>query len=111
MINVDTESWLGILTIVGLATIAVFVGVQKILRDWKGTSAEIGMITLMHEELERMSQQNSLLSNELGNLNSQIINLRQELHNLTLENQRLHTEVVTLTNEVSRLQAVLAMGA
>jgi predicted nuclease with TOPRIM domain len=111
MLSNITDQTVQGLGMVALAVIAVFIGAQKILKDWRSTAAETNVITLMHSELERMSQQNSLLSNELGNLNSQIINLRQELHNLTLENQRLHTEVVTLTNEVSRLQAVLAMGA
>jgi predicted nuclease with TOPRIM domain len=110
MLNFDTESWLGVLGTLGLATIALIIGVQKIFKDWRSTAAETNIISLMHEELERMSQQNSLLSNELGRLNGELISLRHELHNLTIENKRLHTEVVTLTNEVGRLQAMLAQG-
>lgn len=111
MINLNTESWVEVLTIIGLSVLAIFIGLQKLLKDWKTTSAETGMISLMHEELERMSKQNNLLSIELGRLNTEIIKLNQELHKLTVENQRLHTEVVTLTSEVSRLQTILTKGA
>jgi predicted nuclease with TOPRIM domain len=107
MINLSTEGWPEILVVVSLAVIAIFIGTQKLLKDWKSTNAETSIITIMHEELERLSQQNTSLSHELGRLNTEIIKLNQELHNLTIENQRLHTEVVTLTSEVSRLQSIL----
>lgn len=110
MINLNTEGWPEILVLVSLAVIAIFVGSQKLLKDWKLTNAETSIITLMHQELERLSEQNSSLSHELGRLNTEIIKLNQELHNLTAENQRLHSEVVTLTSEVNRLQAVLSKG-
>lgn len=107
MINLSTEGWPDILVVVSLAVIAIFIGTQKLFKEWKSTNAETSIITLMHQELERLSEQNTSLSQELGRLNTEIIKLNQELHNLTIENQRLHTEVVTLTSEVSRLQAIL----
>jgi peptidoglycan hydrolase CwlO-like protein len=92
--------------IVGLAVIAFFIGVQKLLKDWKTTSAESNIITLMHTELDRMSEQNTALSTELGRLHSQIILLSQELQKLTVENQQLQAEVVALTKEISALKAL-----
>ena len=94
--------------VVGL--IAVSVGLQKILKGWKETNAESSVITLMHEELERMSRQNTLLATELNKLQLEIVSLNKELHKLNLENQRLHTEVVALTTEVARLQVLLESG-
>jgi predicted nuclease with TOPRIM domain len=88
----------------------VFVSVQKLLKDWKSTSAETSIITLMHNELDRMSEQNTQLSVELGRLNAQVITLNQQLQKLTIENQRLQSEVVALTREVTRLQSVLHKG-
>jgi predicted nuclease with TOPRIM domain len=98
------------LGIVGLAIIAVFVGAQKLLKDWRSTNAETSIITLMHTELERMSEQNTALSTELGRLHGEIIALNTQLQNLTVENQRLQAEVVALTREVTRLQSVLHKG-
>ena len=92
--------------IVGLAVIAFFIGVQKLLKDWKSSSAESNIITLMHSELDRMSEQNTALSTELGRLHNQIILLSQELQKLTLENQQLQTEVIALTKEISALKAL-----
>lgn len=107
MINLDTESWPELVGVASLAVITIFIGIQKLLKEWKTTNAETSIITLMHHELERLSEQNSALSHELGRLNAEIIKLNQELHNLTAENQRLHTEVVCLTTEVNRLQTIL----
>jgi peptidoglycan hydrolase CwlO-like protein len=92
--------------IVGLAVIAFFIGVQKLLKDWKSNSAESNIITLMHNELDRMSEQNTALSTELGKLHSQIILLSQELQKLTLENQQLQTEVIALTQEIAALKTI-----
>jgi peptidoglycan hydrolase CwlO-like protein len=92
--------------IVGLAVIAFFIGVQKLLKDWKSGSAESNIITLMHSELDRMSEQNTALSTELGRLHNQIILLSQELQKLTIENQQLQTEVIALTKEISALKAL-----
>lgn len=110
MINLSTEGWPDILVLASLAIIAIFIGTQKFLKEWKSTNAETNIITLMHQELERLAEQNTSLSMELGRLHNEIIKLNQELHNLTAENQRLHQEVVALTSEVNRLQTVLTRG-
>ncbi len=101
MINVDAEQSVQALGLVALATIAVIIGVQKLMKDWRSTEAETSIITLMHTELERMSEQNTALSLELGRLHNEVIALNQELQKLTVENQRLQTEVCALTAEVS----------
>lgn len=106
----NPESIIQILGMVSLAVIAVFVGVQKLLRGWQSSSAERSVITLMHTELERMAEQNKSLSLELGRLHNEVINLNHQLQELTVENQRLQIEVVALTREVARLQTVLHKG-
>jgi predicted nuclease with TOPRIM domain len=87
----------------------VFIGAQKILKNWRSTEAETSIITLMHTELERMSEQNTKLSIELGRLHSEVIALNTELQKLTVENQRLQTEVCALTQEVSNFKQMSAM--
>lgn len=110
MSEINPESVIQVLGMLALATIAVFVGVQKLLKDWHTSSAENSVITLMHTELERMAEQNKSLSVELGRLHTEVINLNQQLQSLTIENQRLQVEVVALTREVARLQTVLHAG-
>lgn len=107
MIETFTDNTVHVAGVVALAVIAVFVGAQKLLKDWRTTSAETSIITLMHTELERLSDQNTQLSTELGRLHTEVINLNRELQKLTIENQRLQLEVVALTKEVARLQSVL----
>lgn len=96
-------------TTVGLLALAYVL--QKFLTGWKTDKAETSVLTLMHNELERMSEQNTTLSNELGKLQKEVISLNKELRTLTTENQRLHSEVATLTGEVSRLQRMLSKGS
>lgn len=101
MLGVNSEEIIQALTMVSLAVIAVFVGIKKLLKDWRSTDAETSIITLMHSELERMSAQNTALSTELGRLHREVINLNHQLQKLTVENQRLHTEICALTEEMS----------
>jgi predicted nuclease with TOPRIM domain len=106
MLDSNFEQSLQATSLVAIAVMAVFIGAQKILKNWRSTEAETSIITLMHTELERMSEQNSKLSVELGRLHTEIIALNTELQNLTVENQRLQTEVIALTNEVSSLKTL-----
>lgn len=110
MLETNPESVTHVVGMVALAIIAVFVGMQKLLKGWHTSSAENSVITLMHTELERMAEQNKSLSLELGRLHTEVINLNHQLQGLTVENQRLQVEVVALTREVARLQTVLHSG-
>ena len=83
---------------------------QKILNLFKTDKAERNILTLMHSELERMSDQNTALSEELGKLQSEVISLNRNLRMLTAENERLNSEVSILTAEVTRLQDILHAG-
>lgn len=106
MLEPNFEQNLQATSLIALAVMAVFIGAQKILKNWRSTEAETSIITLMHAELERMSEQNTKLSLELGRLHTEVIALNTELQKLTVENQRLQTEVVALTNEISELKAL-----
>jgi peptidoglycan hydrolase CwlO-like protein len=91
-------------------TIALVFLSKKLFTNWKANTAESSIITLMHNELERMSQQNTSLSLELGRLQQEVIKLNNQLQKLTVENQRLQQEVIVLTREVTRLQVILHKG-
>jgi regulator of replication initiation timing len=104
MLESNFEQSLQATSLIAIAVIAVFIGVQKIIKNWRSTEAETSIISLMHTELERMSEQNTKLSVELGRLHTEVIALNQELQKLTAENQHLRTEVTALTQEVSRFK-------
>jgi cell division protein FtsB len=87
------------------------VGIQKLLKDWKSTHAETSVITLMHTELERMSQQNGVLATELHRLQQEMIILNAQLSQLCIENQQLQTEVVALTEEVNKFRVSATIAA
>lgn len=110
MLGVITNNIVEVLGMSALAIIAVFIGSQKLLKEWKSTNAETNIITLMHTELERMSSQNASLSIELGRLHSEVINLNKQLQNLSVENQRLQVEVCALTTEVSKFKELSRTG-
>lgn len=79
---------------------------QKFLNTFKAEKTESSVLTLMHQELERMSEQNTKLSVELGKLQNEVIELNKELRLLTAENQRLHAEVELLTAEIAKFKEV-----
>ena len=106
----DSSSVAGLFGSAVLALLALVMGIQKLVKNWQATSAETSVITMMHQELSRMSAQNTSLTTELNKLQMEIINLNRELGVLSLENQRLHVEVVALTKEVARLQTILVQG-
>lgn len=90
-----------------IALIAISVGLQSILKNWKASNTEGSLLTLMHTELERMSLQNSTLSSEIGKLQIELIRLSGQLTTLTLENQKLRSEVSSLHQEITRLHGVM----
>lgn len=110
MEHIDSSTVFQLISGFVLGMLALAVGLQKLVQGWKSSDAESSVISIMHEELERMGKQNSILATELNKLQIEIVTLNRELHKLNLENQRLHTEVVALTTEVSRLQSLLNMG-
>lgn len=77
---------------------------QKFFMGFKRESTENSVLNMMHQELGRMSEQNTKLSTELGKLQEEVIELNQQIRNLTTENQRLHTEICTLTAEITKLK-------
>lgn len=105
MIDYSIDGIVQVLGIVGVAIILSLIGIQKILKEWKSTNVETSIIDIMHTELERMSEQNTSLSNEIGRLHSEIIQLNQQLQVLSLENRRLQEEVVALIAEVNIFKA------
>lgn len=107
-LNTDTISQAFTALIIGLVGVAM--GLQKIIKSWKTTSAETSVVELLHAELDRLCKQNTQLAVALNKLQIEVIALNTELRNLTAENQRLHMEVGALTSEVSRLQTMLKQG-
>lgn len=97
------------LSVIGAAVILLLVGVQKILRDWRTTKAESDIISLMHDEIARMSSQNAQLSTELGKLQIEIIQLNQQLTKLNIENNKLQEEVSALTSELNSFKKLAAL--
>jgi predicted nucleic acid-binding Zn-ribbon protein len=105
MVDIENHSLIQTISLIALAVVAFSVGLQKLLKEWKSNNAETSVITLMHTELERLSEQNGLLSKELNRLQQEMIVLNTQLSQLCIENQRLQTEVVALTEEISKLRA------
>lgn len=104
MDDINTGSITQIFGGVFIAVITLALGMQKMLKSWKETGVESSVITLMHQELERMSAQNIILATELNKLQLEVLNLNKELQKLNLENRRLQQEIVALTLEISMLQ-------
>jgi len=105
-----THSPDSIIQVAGLAAVGLMgaiVGFQKILKGWKETSTESSILTMMHDELNRMSSHNKILAEELSKFQLEVIKLNNQLTDLTMENHRLHNEIVALTREVNRLQRII----
>ena len=109
--GIDTDTLTHAFTALIVGVVGIALGLQKLLKVWKTTSAETSVVDLLHTELDRLCNQNTLLAVALNKLQVEVIALNSELRNLTAENQRLHLEVRALTAEVSRLQIMLKQGS
>ncbi len=84
-------------------------GVQKLIRDWRTTKAESDIISIMNQQIERMSNQNSTLSVELGKLQEEIIELNKQISKLNIENNRLQEEISALTIELDNFKRMTSL--
>ena len=108
--EVDKEGFLQTISLLSLDVIGLLVGIQKLVRDWKTTNAETNIISVMHTEIERMSLQNTTLSNELGKLQEEIIRLNGLISKLNIENNKLQEEVSKLTLELDSIKTLTNKG-
>ena len=100
----DIAKWAGYIT-VGLLGTAY--SLQKYLKGWRETGASSDVVKLLHEEVVRMSEQNTKLMKEITHLQSQIVTLNKQLTELQYENQLLNKQVSQLTDEISRLHKII----
>lgn len=105
--NVILSDALSLAGSISVALLVIAFLLHKFYFSWNSTSKEGSLLGRMHEELERMSEHNTNLMDQLSKLQLEVIRLNAELFKLTRENQNLHGEVVRLTHEVSRLQKLL----
>lgn len=104
---IDLTQAVQITSVVAAAGIGLAFSIQRMLKNWKETSTETTVLTMMHNELERMSKHNTVLSVELSKLQTEIIRLNRELAKLIAENQRLVLEVSMLNQEIGRLKGAI----
>lgn len=90
-----------------LAVIGIAIGLQLLIKNWKSNNTESALLSMMHNELERMSAQNSLLSEEVGKLQIELVKLSSQLTELNAENQNLQMQVASLNKEIVRLHGFI----
>ena len=106
--DLDNQSLVQTISLLSVGLIALVIGIQKLLRDWRTTKAESDIIQIMHTEIERMSAQNTTLSNALGSLQQEILELNKQITKLNIENNKLQEEVSTLTLELDSFKQLVA---
>jgi septal ring factor EnvC (AmiA/AmiB activator) len=105
----DNQGFLQTISLLSVALIALVMGVQKLIRDWRTTKAESDIISIMNQQIERMSNQNSTLSVELGKLQEEIIELNKQISKLNIENNRLQEEISALTIELDNFKRITSL--
>jgi septal ring factor EnvC (AmiA/AmiB activator) len=105
----ENQGVLQTVSLLSVALIALVMGVQKLIRDWRTTKAESDIISIMHKEIERMSAQNSTLSIELGKLQEEIIELNNQVSKLNIENNKLREEISTLTTQLNNFRKLTTL--
>ena len=109
MIELENHSLLQTLSIGAMAIIALGVGIQKLVKEWRTTDAETSVIEIMHKELERMGTQNSRLTEELTKLQNEIVELNSQLTKLNIENNKLQQDVAALTLELNSFKKLATL--
>lgn len=108
--NVILNDALSLAGTISVALLAIAFLLHKFYSSWNTTNKENSLLSRMHEELERMTEHNTTLMEELSKLQLEVLRLNTALFKLTKENQNLHSEVSRLTAEVSRLQSLMSGG-
>jgi len=98
---VENNGLVQTISVAGMALIALSVGIQKLVKEWRSNAAENSVIKMMHEEVERMGIQNARLTEELTKLQNEIVELNNQLIKLNIENNKLQEEVAALTTELN----------
>lgn len=98
---IESQGLIQTFSVAAMGLVALSVGVQKLVRDWRSTDAETSVIKMMHQELERMGTQNAKLTEELSKLQNEIVELNNQLIKLNIENNKLQEEVSALTVELN----------
>lgn len=109
MVEVENHSLVQTISVAGMAIIALGVGIQKLVKEWRSTDAETSVIKMMHEELERMGTQNAKLTEELTKLQNEIVELNSQLTKLNIENNKLQQDVAALTTELNSFKKLAAL--
>jgi peptidoglycan hydrolase CwlO-like protein len=109
MVDSDNQGVLQTISLLSVALIALVMGIQKLIRDWRTTKAESDIISIMHKEIERMSSQNTTLSIELGKLQQEILELNKQISKLNIENNKLREEIESLTLELDNFKKLATL--
>lgn len=105
----DSSNLIHIIFLVITAIITGGFSLQALAKHWKSNDAESSLLKIMHEELERMSLQNTSLSVEIGKLQIELVKLSAQLTTLNIENQKLQTEISQLNGEIARLHSIIVV--
>jgi len=106
---IENHSLVQTISVAGMAIIALGVGIQKLIKEWRSTEAETSVIKMMHEELERTGKQNAKLTEELTKLQNEIVELNTQLTKLSIENNKLQQDVAALTTELNSFKKLAAL--
>lgn len=86
--------------------------VHLYLKKWKATEVESKLITILHNELgryseqnKRLDEQNQKLESRLVELHNRVSELNSRISDLMKENDRLHSEVINLTIQIDRMSS------
>ncbi len=104
---IDAATIMQYVSAIAVGAAGTAIGFQQIMKRWKSTNAETTVLTLMREELVRMSTQNTMLSEYVHKLQLEANRISMELGKLQIENQKLHSEIVSLTRELIKLRTML----
>lgn len=107
---VENNGLIQTISVAGMGLIALSVGIQKLVKEWRSTGAETSVIKMMHEELERMGTQNARLTEELTKLQNEIVELNNQLTKLNIENNKLQEEVAALTTELNSFKKLTTIA-
>jgi cell division protein FtsB len=98
--KLDNNSLPQIAGAVIVAIVGLIYGIQKLPNRWKESKVEASLVEMVHQELERLSAQNTLLSEEIAKLQTQVFSLIKEINSLSIDKERLKKEVIELRKKV-----------
>lgn len=93
------------------ALVGIAVGLQRVVKSWKSTDAETTLVTLLHKELERLSKQNTSLSEQFAENQQKLVEISNAFTDSLKDKRELEVKITELQEQLKETNVRLEQSS